>query len=123
MAHILVIDDDMYMRKVVQQMLERKGHSVVVEEDGVKGIRRYQEESFDLVITDIVMPEKEGLETIQELKRVASDVKIIAVSGGALKGPPKGYLALAKQFGAMETIEKPFSWRQLIETVDLVLES
>ena len=123
MAHILVIDDDMYMRKVIQQMLERKGHTVVVEEDGVKGVRRYQKESFDLVITDIVMPEKEGLETIQELKQVAPGVKIIAVSGGALKGPPKGYLALAKQFGAMETIEKPFSWKQLIETVNHVLET
>lgn len=123
MAHILVIDDDYHMRLVVRQMLEQKNHTVVDEEDGQKGVKRYASESFDLVITDIVMPEKEGLETIRELKKIDPDVKIIAISGGALKGPPTSYLALAKQFGAKESIEKPFSWKKLIDTIDRVLAS
>lgn len=123
MARILVIDDDFHMRSVIKQMLEKKGHQVVSEENGDLGINRYRKEGFDLVITDIVMPDKEGLETIQELHKVDPDIKIIAISGGALKGPPQSYLELAKQFGASESIEKPFSWKQLIDTVNQVLES
>jgi len=82
MARILVIDDDIQILEMLGQTLEREGYEVVDALDGKEGMRLYREAPTDLVITDIVMPEKEGVETIMELKRDFPDVKIIAMSGG-----------------------------------------
>jgi len=116
MARILIIDDDSKVRGTYLRILEHAGYEVVVAADGKEGIKTFREEPPDLVITDIVMPEKEGLETIMELKRDFPDVKIIAISGGAFL-EPKDYLEMAKLFGAMCTLAKPIEREELLETV------
>src|SRR5437762_7182307 len=82
MARILVIDDDAQVRGAVRRVLERAGHTVVDVADGEAGIRAHRERPTDLIITDIFMPEQDGIETIQQLRREFPRVKIIAISGG-----------------------------------------
>lgn len=120
MARILIIEDDAPVRKIICRMLEREGHEVMEARDGEGGITIFHNQQVDLVITDIVMPNKEGLETIKELKKVDPDITIIAISGGG-KIPGSHYLLLAKQFGASYTFEKPFNWKQLIDSVNEML--
>ena len=116
MARILLIDDDIRVLETYCQMLERAGYEVVKATGGKEGTRVFRDNPTDLVITDIVMPEKEGLETIIELRRNFPEVKIIAISGGAFL-EPKDYLEMAKQFGAMRTLTKPIDQEELLETV------
>jgi CheY-like chemotaxis protein len=80
MPRILVVDDDPISRQVLKAMLEKEGHLVTEAEDGVKAVQGYDRSQIDLVITDIFMPEKEGVQTVRELMNVNPDVKIIAVS-------------------------------------------
>ena len=86
MARILIIDDEEKFRKMLRQMLERAGHEVVEAPDGKEGVKLYREKLTDLIITDIFMPEKEGIQTIKELKRDFPEAKIIAISGGGRNG-------------------------------------
>jgi CheY-like chemotaxis protein len=119
---ILVIDDEDLIRELVKEMLEAEGYVVSTAANGKEGVRLYRMELSDLVITDIFMPEMEGLETIRELQRVSPTVKIIAISGGGEKGM-LSFLSYAKRFGALRTLEKPFSRQELITTVaELVTE-
>ena len=120
MAHILIIEDDVPVRTVIRRMVEAEGHEVIEAQDGQTGVEAYRENPADLVITDIVMPKKEGLETIKELRKDYPDVRIIAISGGG-KVQGKQYLELASKFGAMRTFEKPFTWKKLMETVSELL--
>ena len=113
---ILVIEDDPIVRATVQQILEDADYLVVVAEDGHAGLRAFQLHRPALVITDIIMPEKEGLETIIELKRDYPHVKIIAISGGGARLDAQ-YLPSAKALGADKTLEKPFEPREVIEAV------
>ena len=110
MAYILVIDDDDQIRALLQQVLERAGHKVVSAADGNQGIKLFRAQAADLIITDIIMPEKEGLETIMELRRDFPEVRIIAISGGGRMKPDE-YLHLAERCGAHRTLTKPF-WRE-----------
>lgn len=118
---ILVIDDDETIRVLLRTILERAGYRVVDAPDGNKGIRRYQESPTDLVITDLIMPGKEGIETIRELRKKFPHVKIIAVSGGGRIGP-ESYLKMAKGVGALRTLRKPFDRMTLLKTVEEVME-
>jgi len=120
MARILVIEDDEIVRGVVRRVLQSKGFDILEAMDGKVGVEVFQTESPDLVITDIVMPNKEGLETIRDLRRLDPDVKIIAVSGGG-RNTPDDYLILAEKFGAARTFEKPFEWDDLVEAIDELL--
>jgi CheY-like chemotaxis protein len=120
MALILVIDDEEFVRDMLQQMLEAEGHSVVEAPNGAAGLRLLREHKPALVITDILMPEKEGIETIRELRKVAPHVKIIAISGGG-RMSRIDLLAVAQSFGAAGTLAKPFERRELIDTVRAVL--
>jgi CheY-like chemotaxis protein len=81
MAHILMIDDDEVLRATIRRVLERAGHRVTEAENGDVGMRIVQGETPDLVITDLLMPEKEGIETIQELREGFPEIPIVAVSG------------------------------------------
>jgi DNA-binding response OmpR family regulator len=81
MSNILVIEDDEQVRVVIRKMIEREGHNVLEAADGVEGVRIFRENRIDLTITDIPMPEKDGILTILELKKLSSSVKIIAISG------------------------------------------
>ncbi len=93
-----------------------EGHEVVNASNGKEGIKLFRENGADLIITDIVMPEKEGLETIMELRKGYPDVKIIAISGGG-RVDPESYLTMAEKMGASRTLTKPFEREELLEAV------
>jgi len=120
MAKILIIDDESQIRAMLRQMLELEGFEVMDAHDGQEGIKLFHENPADLIITDIFMPEKEGLETIRELKKGYPDVKIIAISGGRKIGPGE-YLLLAERFGAIRTFKKPVKREELLDAVREVL--
>ena len=117
---ILVVDDEPLLRGFVQQMLERAGHRVASAEDGRKASEQMLLRPFDLVVTDLLMPERDGIELIDELRRQYPSVRIIAMSGGGRIGREQ-YLQIAKGFGAHVLLEKPFSAKQLLAAVDHAL--
>lgn len=120
MAKILVIEDDDSFRNVLVQMLVKVGYDVRQAGDGNQAIEVCAQFEPDLVLTDIIMPDKEGLETIQELLQICPDMKIIAMSGGGKFGPDS-YLPLAQKLGAKATLQKPFMREQLLSTISDVL--
>jgi len=120
MASILIIDDDSGFRKMIRHMLEKEGYQVLEASDGNEGIEVYHSKKVDLVITDIFMPEKEGIETIIDLRRDNPDVKIIAVSGGGWKGDFDA-LKIAEAFGVQKAFEKPFERDEMLKTVSRLL--
>ena len=120
MARILVIEDDVAVRTVIRKMLVKNGHEVIEAPDGKVGIKHFWESPADLIITDILMPEKEGIVTIMELRRDFPDVSILAISGGGVI-TSSDYLALAKKIGATHTLSKPFKSKELIGVVEELL--
>lgn len=120
MARILVIDDDPGVRSVLLSMLTRKGHTVRCEGDGESGLAAFARERPDLVITDIIMPKKEGIETIQSIRRAAPDMPIIAISGGG-RVANADFLPLATKFGATAVIAKPFASAVLLDAIQSAL--
>lgn len=120
MATILIIDDDPKALALCRQMLEPEGHIINVSLDGASGIEICRKVDVDLVITDILMPHKEGMETIVELREEFPDMGILAVSGGGHLGPDS-YLPLAKRMGAHYTLKKPFTRHELLHTVEKFL--
>lgn len=120
MKQILIIDDQEDVCSILRQMLEMAGYSVKVAFHGGEGMMIYRQESIDLIVTDIFMPEKEGLETIIALRKENPDVKIIAISGG---GATKlNVLPLAHKLGATRTLAKPFGHEEFLRTVREVIE-
>lgn len=120
MASILLIDDDDMFRDVLASTLTNAGHNVKQASDGAEGVRLFRQGKFDLVITDIVMPEKEGLGTIMELKQINPEARVIAMSGG-LAHDPKLYLHMAEKFGAAAVLAKPFHLSDLMKVVETAL--
>ena len=116
MAGILIIDDDSQILKMLRQILEREGYDVIEASNGKQGLKLYRQNPADLVITDIIMPEKDGIETIIKLKRDDPDVKLIAISGGG-RIDPVLYLDMAKKLGTLRTFAKPIERKQLITAV------
>ncbi len=116
MKSILIIDDDALFRGMLKRLLEREGYSVVEAEDGNYGIKRFQQATPDLVVCDMIMPDKEGIETIIAMQKINSGVPIIAVSGGGRAGP-ESYLPLAKAMGARNCFSKPFDNQEFLEAV------
>src|ERR1700687_3029083 len=108
MASILLVDDDEQFRNMLSETLKGAGYQVLEARDGAEGLKFYREHGTDLIITDLIMPEKEGLELIQEFRCNDPEVKIIAMSGGGRHGP-YDYLKMAKTFGARLVMAKPFS--------------
>jgi DNA-binding NtrC family response regulator len=107
MTRILVIDDDALVRKTIGRMLRCWGYDVVVAEDGCRGVELFRSSEPALVITDIIMPEKDGIETIREICAIRPDAKIIAMSGGGRIGN-LDFLNIAAKLGAAEIVSKPF---------------
>lgn len=117
MARILVADDEALLRRTLRAMLEKAGHTVEEAKDGNEALARFGVERPDLVLIDIVMPDREGVETIRELRRLDSQVPIIAMSGGGTVGGTL-FLELATQLGATRTLHKPIRQADLIALVD-----
>ncbi len=120
MKRILVIDDDVQVRQMLRQMLEREGYEVVDAPDGEEGIRLYRDEPADLIITDIIMPEKEGIGTIFALRRDFPGVKIIAISGGGRFVHKDDCLDLCRANG-IPSLSKPFDRKELLEVIQKLL--
>ncbi len=120
MGRILVIEDEAQMRKLLRQVLEDAGYEVEEAPDGLEGVRLYRENPADLIITDMIMPKKEGMETILDLKLEFPNVKIIAISGGGRVGA-EPYLQIAEGFGAERVFRKPFDIKELLTAVDEIM--
>lgn len=120
MARILVIDDEPLARYTIREALENGGHSVAEAENGREGLQVFALQPFDLIITDILMPEMDGVQTIQELRLLSSVSKVIAMTGGGMMRR-KGRLNLAAKTGADKVLAKPFSDEDLISSVNACL--
>ena len=121
MATILVIDDDKRVRLMIRRILASAGHLVLEAEDGQKGLARFAAENPDLVISDIVMPDHEGISTIRQLRRAGATVPILAISGGGSSVAGVEYLRMATNLGANASLGKPFGADELIAAVAALL--
>lgn len=121
MALILVIDDVATMRMLVRRMLHGK-HGVIEAEDGEVGIAMVEKQNPDIVITDLIMPKREGLETIQQIRRSHPNTKIIAMSGH-VRPDGNSYLDAARKLGADAILAKPFFRSALLDIVDRLLKT
>lgn len=118
MARILLVEDDEQIRTMLKMLLTDSGYEVWEAPNGMGVLNMHLHHSFDLVITDLVMPDIEGLGTIMELRRRDPKVRIIAMSGGEQE-----YLKIAHKLGAQATLSKPFGNQKFLETVSHVLET
>lgn len=121
MTRVLVIDDDPGIRDVCREILEQGGYVVDVAPDGAVGLRMFAAAPYQVVLCDIFMPNKDGIETISELVRTYVSVSVVAMSGGAVGLPD--YLSSARKFGAVSELAKPFSAGELLEAVGAAVEA
>lgn len=120
MANILLVDDDDNLLQMTGRFLRQADHSVTTAANGREAMRLFEQDAYDLVITDLLMPEQEGIETIMAMRRKIPSLKIIAISGGGCAGAG-GYLGLAEVLGAAMTLAKPFSGADLSAAIAKVL--
>lgn len=120
MANVLIIDDDDMVRTMLLRTLTRGGHEAVGARDGIEGVDVFRRKPADLVITDIFMPNQEGLATIMELRRSHPSIKIIAISGGGARAS-LDVLPVAEALGAQKTLRKPFTPAEVMDAVREVL--
>ncbi len=113
MARILVIDDDSHIREMLRFLFESEGHEVMEAPEGEAAMSLHLQSPADLIVTDILMPGKEGVQTIIEFRREFPEIKIIAISGGGIVGPAL-YLDLAEKFGAQKSFTKPLDVDKLM---------
>ncbi|MGV1098191.1 response regulator [Thiovibrio sp. JS02] len=116
MKRILVIDDEPGIRNLLKEMLEISGYEVLVAANGNEGVAQFKTFHPDLIITDMVMPEKNGIEAIMDLKKINPAVKIIAISGGGHIAAEK-YLMLASALNVERTLAKPFEPDQILSEI------
>ena len=121
MAHILIADDQEEIRPMLKSLLEPCGHEVTLAINGREALNQFCPDKIDLVITDILMPDMEGIETVRELRKMDADVKTMTMSGGGTIGATE-YLRMAGMFGAKETIEKLFNVRDMLDIVSECLK-
>jgi len=120
-TRLLVIDDDNLVRAALTDMLQTAGFVVVTASNGRLGLELLETTPVDAVITDILMPEQEGLETIREARQRFPDIRILAISGGGSGGGETQLLRFAESFGADQTLPKPFTGSQLVAAVRTLL--
>jgi DNA-binding response OmpR family regulator len=120
MIKILVIEDDEQLVLLLKAFLTQAGYQVAAASNGQQGINQFKAAPADLVLTDLFMPEKEGLETIMELRHMQPNLKIIAMSGGS-RLTAKSMLPTAQKLGATRTIAKPFNRQEILEAVSATL--
>jgi len=120
MKRILIIDDDLAIQQMVKRLVEKAGYEADLASNGEEGMDMIDEGSFNLVITDIIMPRKEGIEIITAIRKDYPQIKIIAMSGGG-RFTPEGYLRSAKILGADRIFTKPFNHREMMTAIDELL--
>lgn len=121
MARILVIDDDPWVLKIFQDILEGEGHEIIPAANGQEGLDYFRQKQTDLVITDMVMPVKDGLKLIMELEKEFPNVPTIAISGGGVIEAER-YLMLAESIGTKMTLTKPITKEELVNAVNAALQ-
>lgn len=113
--HILIIDDDQILNEMITELLRLQNYTTVSAFNGQEGLECLQNGQFDLVITDIIMPDKEGLQTIREIRQLHEDLPIIAISGGGKHNAD--YLSMAGLMGAAATFKKPFNHKEFLDAI------
>jgi CheY-like chemotaxis protein len=122
MPGVLIVEDDKELREMLKLSLIRRKYSVLEAENGKDAIAHFKPSITDLVVTDIIMPEEDGLKVILKLRELKPSIKIIAISGGGKAGPGS-YLNMAKTFGANEIYSKPFSINELIQKIEELINN
>jgi two-component system, chemotaxis family, chemotaxis protein CheY len=120
-AQILIIDDEPAIRHALRTILESEGYSVQEAQQGEIAMQLVREHPIDLAIVDLFMPEQDGVETILQMRRLAPQVKIIAISGGGQYGLT-GVLQVARLIGADRILAKPFDMQELLTTIHTLLD-
>ncbi|WP_051261639.1 response regulator [Desulfovibrio inopinatus] len=120
---ILIVDDDETTRELLSLMAEKAGYSTLLASDGNEGLRLLAENAVDVLLFDIFMPEKDGIQFLIELKQKGYPCKTIAISGGAYFGSGVDYLKYAQAFGADQVIVKPVSQEKLLQALHSFEES
>ena len=120
MLRILLVDDDDLFRRMLRSLLEQAGHEVAEAREGNEGLMKFQPDAYDLMITDLIMPGKEGIETIMELRNRSPEARILAVSGGGMNFA-EDYLHIARKVGANHVLAKPFTQAQLNEAISIAM--
>ena len=123
MAHILVLDDEMEMRFILETFLRHAGHTVDSAGDGKAGMRLIEQNSYDLVITDVIMPEMDGLEVLMAIKKKYQDMRIIVMTGGTAKTSRDLLMSVAKSMRADALVDKPLDLKELATVISKVLAS
>ena len=123
MAKILVIDDDDSVRFSLTSVLQTFGHDVETAANGEEGLVKCAADTYDVVFCDLIMPVKNGIDTIVELKAEYPGIKVLAISGGGGITGSFDYLPIAKLIGAQEILKKPFGLKELREAVDHALSN
>jgi len=118
MATILLVDDDESFRTMMGITLERMGHQITQASDGAQALRLFQQDDFAVTLIDLIMPEKEGMETITEMRLLRPTAKIIAMSGGGRMNA-RDVLSIAKAIGVTQTLAKPFSNEELMAALNM----
>ncbi len=122
MKKILVVDDDDLIRDLIYEILEPQGYQIFLAENGNRALEILDKEEIDLIITDIIMPDKEGIETILDIKKRLPHAKIIAMSGGG-QLEANSYLSMAKRLGVNATLSKPFNPTKLLSMIQEILKA
>lgn len=122
MPSVLIVDDDDQIRRLLRATMERAGYRVSEGRSGREGLLRYRAAPADVVVMDILMPDKDGLEAIIELRRDFPDAKVIAITGGSTTMNVPDFLDVAKVLGAKRTLHKPFSNAEFLAAVEAELK-
>jgi DNA-binding response OmpR family regulator len=122
MAGIMIVEDDNDLREMLKLSLLQRKYTIIEASNGKEAIAKFKPSLVDLVVTDIIMPDEDGLKVIMKLKEIKPNIRIIAISGGGKAGPGN-YLNLARALGADEIFPKPFSVQSLIAKIDAILEA
>lgn len=123
MPSILVVDDEDQIRQLIRATFEEAGYRVAEANNGKDALAQYRLAPTDLVVTDILMPDEDGLECIATLRRESPNVKIIAITGGSDMIGVLGFLDVAKMLGAHRTLQKPFEMKALLDAANSALQT
>jgi DNA-binding response OmpR family regulator len=122
MPGVLIVEDDKELREMLKMMLVRRNFTVLEAENGKTAIAHFKPTLTDIVVTDLIMPEEDGLKVVIKLRELKPSIKIIAISGGGKVGPGS-YLNLAKALGADAVFSKPFSLNDLVARIEQLLDN